>query len=780
MKIKTKIILALVSVGIFSVLTASSIIGWTSTDFGKKALEKSAMDQLISIREIKKTQIEDYFRFIQDQVKTFSNDRMIINAIQEFNSSFHSYPSELEVLNYGRFYDELSTYYSDEFLKQYQNVNNNSKLDIKQVMAQLDNEAIALQYRYIQANPHALGSKDELIDTGGDSNYELAHKKYHPHIRDYLKKFGYYDIFLVDSNTGDIVYSVFKELDYATSLIDGPYADSGIAEAFKAANTMTEQDSFVLTDFEPYTPSYESPAAFIASPIFENGVKVGVLIFQMPISKIDEIMTYNHQWAESGLGESGETYLVGADLTMRSQGRFMIEDKAAYTSLLKTLGYKESLINSISEKETTIGLQLVDTKGVRDALKGKSGFDIFPDYRGIPVLSAYSPLNVEGMNWVIMSEIDEAEAFAPVKSLINQVLSFSLITALVIIGAATGLGIFLGKILSKPINSMINSVVACVQDITSGDGDLTFRLDESSRDEMSGLAKAVNSFIETIQAIIREMKAASSQVAIAATEMTQVIEKTNKGVERQFTETEQLATAMNEMTATAQDVASNASGAAVEANEADEKAQIGLRVVGVTVDSINSLAEEVERTSVVVNSLENDSQSIGSVLDVIRDIAEQTNLLALNAAIEAARAGEQGRGFAVVADEVRTLASRTQSSTQEIQDMIENLQNSARQASSVMRDSCEHANKSVTHASEAGGALQTISEVISRIDSRNTQIATAAEEQTAVAEEINRSVISISDIGRETAVGSEQISSSSMNLAKLASSLQEQVEQFKV
>ena len=780
MKIKTKITIALVSVGVFSVLSASSIIGWISTDFGMLALEQSAKKQLISIREIKKSQIEDYFRLIQDQVKTFSDDRMIIDAMQEMNSAFHSYTSELELPGYGKYYDELSSYYTGSFLKQYEQLNDGGKVDVKQIMSKLDNDAIALQHRYIQDNPHPLGSKDELIDTGGNTRYELLHKKYHAHIRDFLKKFGYYDIFLVDAVTGDVVYTVFKELDYATSLINGPYANSGLAEAFNAANALTEPDSFALTDFKPYTPSYELPASFIASPIFENGVKVGILIFQMPISRIDEIMTHDHKWKDSGLGDSGETYIVGTDLTMRSQGRFMIEDKDSYIKLLKGLGYKDSLVKAISEKGTTIGLQKVDTKGVNAALNGQTGYDIFPDYRGIPVLSAYAPLNIKGINWAIMSEIDKSEAFAPVANLIKKVLSFSLIVVLSIAGLSILIGVLLGRLLSRPISRMVDSVVACVQDITNGEGDLTFRLDNTAKDETSDLVTAINRFIETIQAIIREMGTASLQVASAAEEMTRVIEETNRGVEKQFSETEQVATAMNEMTATAQDVASSASGAAAAATEADEKARNGLNVVTVAVDSINHLATEVEKTSEVINSLENDSQSIGSVLDVIRDIAEQTNLLALNAAIEAARAGEQGRGFAVVADEVRTLASRTQASTQEIQDMIENLQNRARQAGGLMRDSCSHAGKSVSNANEAGSALQSITEMITRIDSLNTQIATAAEEQTAVAEEINRNIVSISDVGKETSSGTEQLASASIELAKLASALQAQVDQFKV
>lgn len=780
MKIKTRITLAFICVGAVSVISTSLIIGWSSTDFGKKSLENAAEKQLISIREVKKTQIENYFKFIEDQAKTFSNDRMIIDAMQEFNLAFHQYPDELIESDYEKYQAGLKDYYTNEYLKEYKTVNDGASLDVDQLIAQFDKESVALQYRYIKDNPNPLGSKDELVETYGHSTYELTHKKYHPHIRDYLKKFGYYDIFLVDSTSGKIIYSVFKELDYATSLIDGPYAESGIAEAFKAANKLDKQDAVYLTDFKPYAPSYEYPAAFIASPIYADGIKQGVLIFQMPIGSINAIMTSNESWESSGLGESGETYLVGEDLKMRSQGRFMIEDKPAYIEMVKDLGYDKSLVNMLDVKGTTIGLQTVDSKGAKAALKDESGFDIFPDYRGVSVLSAYAPVDINGMNWVIMSEIDEAEAFAPVTDLIKNVLLYSIITVVCLLGLATLAGFLMARSISNPIAAIIGSVVKCVDDISQGHGDLTFRLDNSSKSELGDLATAFNSFIENIQAIIREVGTASIQVASAAEEMTMVIATTNEGIDRQFSETEQVATAMNEMTATAQDVASSASGAAAAANEADEKSKSGLKVVNNVIDSIHTLASEVEKTSGVIDTLRGDSESIGSVLDVIRDIADQTNLLALNAAIEAARAGEQGRGFAVVADEVRTLASRTQASTQEIQSMIESLQSRAIEATEVMNSSCEYANKTVTSASDAGEALQTINEVITNIDSLNTQIATAAEEQTAVAEEINRNIVSISDVGRETTTGTEQISQASQELAKLAEGLQAQVEQFKV
>ena len=256
--------------------------------------------------------------------------------------------------------------------------------------------------------------------------------------------------------------------------------------------------------------------------------------------------------------------------------------------------------------------------------------------------------------------------------------------------------------------------------------------------------------------------------------------ETSQDVQKQLAETDQTATAINEMSVTTQDVARNASTAAESARNADNNANEGRAIVDNTVRAINALASEVEHAAEAIQALEVESENIGQVLDVIKGIAEQTNLLALNAAIEAARAGEQGRGFAVVADEVRTLASRTQVSTTEIEDMISRLQDGAKRAVEVMAGSRSQAQSSVEDASKAGQALQSIAQAISAITDMNNMIASAAEEQTAVAEDVNRSVVSITDFTHRTAGNAAQIASASEAMSHLASDLELMVERFRL
>lgn len=334
--------------------------------------------------------------------------------------------------------------------------------------------------------------------------------------------------------------------------------------------------------------------------------------------------------------------------------------------------------------------------------------------------------------------------------------------------------------LSRDLVGPLRSTVLRLNDIASGEGNLTHRLPVEGKDELADLAVSFNAFVATIQDLVKQVAAATAQLAAASEQLSATSLETTQEVRRQQSETDQVATAMNEMTATVQDVARSASEAARSAQQTDEQASAGKDVVRLTIDSIQSLATEVEDAAGVIQRLSSHSEEIGKVLDVIRGIAEQTNLLALNAAIEAARAGEQGRGFAVVADEVRTLASRTQASTQEIQGMIEGLQGNAGKAVEAMEKGRVQARDSVEQAGRAGESLDAITAAVTNISDMNTQIASAAEEQTAVAEEINRNVANIGQSVDETARGSEQISRASEELARLAAELQNKVGQFRV
>ena len=340
------------------------------------------------------------------------------------------------------------------------------------------------------------------------------------------------------------------------------------------------------------------------------------------------------------------------------------------------------------------------------------------------------------------------------------------------------LGILAAAVITRQITRPLQDTLNVVERIASGD--LTQTVAVTRRDELGVLQQGIQRMGSTLRDLIGGIRDSVVQIASAAEELSAVTEQTSAGVNSQKVETDQVATAMHEMSATVAEVARNAEQASEAASTADKEARAGDKVVAEAIVQIERLAAEVLRSTDAMTVLEQESDKIGKVMDVIKAVAEQTNLLALNAAIEAARAGEAGRGFAVVADEVRGLAQRTQKSTEEIEALVAGLQNGTRQVSSIMLSSRELTNSSVTLTRKAGTSLESITLTVSNIQAMNQQIAAAAEEQSAVAEEISRSIISVRDVSEQTASASEETAASSVELARLGGQLQTMVSHFKI
>ena len=497
-----------------------TIIGFLSYFKGKNSLEEESFNRLTAVREMKATQIEDYFIDIRNQIITFSEDHTTIDAVKEFKVGFDTISHELnyseEKLN--EVEDRLSSYYEVEFLPRL-----NKNMDISGNVDQhypKHISSIILQDLYIADNPNEVGKKHYLQTANDGSTYSKAHSRYHPIIRSYLEKFEFYDIFLVDDETGHIIYSVYKEVDYGTSLLDGPYANTNMAEVFMAAREGREKDYVKLVDFKPYHPSYNAPSSFIASPIYDGYDCVGVLIFQMPIQKINEIMTNRHEWADVGLGESGETYIVADDYTLRNQSRFFIEDPANYFKMIEEIGTPETTVTKIKNFESTVGLQEVRTSGTKAALNGETNTKIFEDYRGVPVLSSYKPLEIQDMNWVILSEIDKDEAFSHVYDLRRNIIIvfFGLLIAI----------FFAAWYVSIRITKPIKILTAKAEELASGNLDV--HIDDEGGDEIGILSKSFNHMQHSLSDLVHNLEDKVKERTFELQSQKEMVEEKNREI----------------------------------------------------------------------------------------------------------------------------------------------------------------------------------------------------------------------------------------------------------
>ncbi|NTZ95198.1 methyl-accepting chemotaxis protein [Pseudomonas koreensis] len=497
-------------------------------------------------------------------------------------------------------------------------------------------------------------------------------------------------------------------------------------------------------------------ASFI-EPIMLNGTFQGIVGADLSVNFIQDMLLAANQKLYSGAGQMA---LIGGN------GRIV-----AYTQDPSKFGEK---VSDILDAEQIANMANLKRGEVTYSVnKDKGRIELYLPF-GIGQTDARWTLMLQLPLNAVMADLQklQADLDAQRKSDTFGMAMVGLIIA--------GIGLLVIWLVGHGIARPLKQMVAMLDDIAKGEGDLTRRLSSDRSDELGSIAKGFNTFLAKLQAMITQVVTSVQSVSDSSEHTADIAIRTNIGIQKQMAEIDQVATAVQEMTATAQDVARNATQAAQAASHADQAAGQGMQIVRDTSNSIGALALEIGKAVGVVQTLAKDSENINAILTAIRGIAEQTNLLALNAAIEAARAGEQGRGFAVVADEVRNLAQKTQKATEEIQSMIQQLQQGTRDVVRVMEDSQNRTDESVQHAAKAAEALETITQAVSVINDMNTQIASAAEEQSAVADDINRNVINIGQVANEVAGGADESSSASAGLTKLAEQQRRLINQFKV
>ncbi|CAE6887573.1 methyl-accepting chemotaxis protein [Vibrio sp. B1FIG11] len=573
---------------------------------------------------------------------------------------------------------------------------------------------------------------------------QLFNGDFHRLLTDLNRELDFYDIFIVDES-GDVIYTVAREADYQTNLVSGAYSNSGLGDVYRAIRAGKQ---FAAVDFAPYAPSNGDPAAFLGVPLKVEGEQ-WMVATQMSIDGINQLMNLR-----SGMGKSGETYLVGSDYRMRSD------------SFLDPVG--RTIQASFAGTVENNG---VDSDAVKRALAGESGVETIIDYNGNPVVSAYSPIDMYGHRWALLSEIDVAEAEQPIKELmtLNGIVLF-----LAVIGGIS-VALVVTRAVMKPLGGEPEEMKQLMNQLAHGD----LRLNISQADEGS-LKQTLNTTASNLIVMIKDISDASSQLAATSEELSVVTEQSEQSLHVQNDELQQAVTAIHQMTSSISEVAGSASSVSVSAAEANQGCQQELQRITKTVHTVSGLVEQVDEGNHNVVQLAEQVREISTLLDVIRGVADQTNLLALNAAIEAARAGESGRGFAVVAEEVRNLAQRTQVSTEQIEEMVHKVNQQAEQTEAIINNCKLVAGETMEQVQETGAMIETVVGTMEQIHRQTSSVSQATEEQAKVSGGIDSSLVTIQDLATQNVSGAHETSASSRELARVAVNLKEIVDDFKV
>ncbi len=797
----------------------------------QSAVQSRVTAQLESLRFTQQQRVQAYFDNLRQVLQEAAARPLVIDGSKALAREFDALRGTAST-PIARLREELSRYYTEDYAREYERRNQAAPAGIAGAVAGLPDETVFAQSLYLSGNTRPLGRKHELGAASDGSEYSRVHAALQPLFDNLYRRFGYYDFFLVEPRSGWVVYSFFKEIDFGTSLVDGPFARTGLGEAFQSLRTATRRDAVHLADFAAYAPSYDEQAAFISVPVFDAEGLVAVLIAQVPVDRLNQVMTFDGQWPQSGLGSTGQTWLVGRDSTPRSIHRALVEDRARALARIGSVSGAD-VATAVGRHASDIGTRPVASNAVTDVLAGREGAGEYPGYGGVSTLGAWAPVQVLNQRFGLIAEIDRAEALEPVSTLVWNIAAAATVAAIALGMLAYLFAARIGRLVSEPLSRLRETVAELARgnlDARAGldrtdefgalgqalDKLLDERVESLGRSEMESealndsvieimqvagsiaqtkdltlrmpvhenvtgaISDALNLLTDETGRVLRNVTQVSHQVADATRAAKGQADNAVRAAAREQHEVRAAARELAQAAATLNAIADRARACNDVAERAQGATREAMAVVGSTVSGIIESRDLIRETEKRIKRLGERSQEIGQVVGIIQAIAERTGILALNASMHAAAAGEAGRSFVVVADEVKRLSESAREATSQIGRLVTAIQTETGETMIAMNQAIGKVVDISRLADDAGRSMRQTSDQAEELAGEVRDIARTSSEQARVGNALQERARIIQEASAETAAQLTAQAVETRRLVEYAKSLLDEVSVFKL
>ncbi|GGY83718.1 methyl-accepting chemotaxis protein [Cellvibrio zantedeschiae] len=728
MNIAARLMIGAVTLTATVVILAAGTTGWIAISDSADAVETAIEQQFEAVAVGRENALRAQFESYKDLLQSLAHNRMTQEAGYGLVRAFSSYHYEVTAPATEELRSQLSQWYQQEYAPAYQQQTHGLNAPVDDWLASLSVDARLIQTNYM-ARSKSVSAMAELEDAADGTIYGQQYKRYHSSFHDLVKRFGFNDLMLVDSQTLTVIYSVKKGPQLISSLKDGAFKNTQLAATAQSL-ALNPGSDLVISEFSRSPFQFEQQVIYLGVPVFydlfSKDKPVSFLIAEIPASRFSDIMTGGFNWASLGLGKTGEAYLVASNGNLITELRPMHENSKEF---ITRLGKETPTVNEIERNQTAAGWMPITTAPVKQALAGTAGMGEHIDYLGRNMLTAWRPLHIGNQQFALITQQTPDEVFSTINTLELHVWRNLIIAALMLTAVAAVIAYFFSRHITQPITRLAQQIQRV------GDHkDLSVEFTVEHKDEVGKISQALNGLFTELRMMLAEVTTASHNSVSSASENAATSEQCRIETERQRhevtvvdSETTKMVIAFNHMTGQLDVVA-------VQVEQAAETAARGKGRVIAVAENMRLLSGQVTESCESMAALRAAADKITKVLDTIQSVAEQTNLLALNAAIEAARAGQHGRGFAVVADEVRRLSADTQVATGEIQELINNLRQTVDQTAEGLNREQESAAQCLAESEAAESALLSIQQAVVDIQKITSALTRQAQGESARAE----------------------------------------------